>query len=116
MVVMDNHRHLTGFWQMLAFFGLSGCPCNCTSDLKELVYQRLWNILNGDDSTAEFEKIPAKTRGAGSRYPGANQAGFARLLEREIASTLVGERGLWSRGMTNGFSFGFRRSLRNLFC
>ena len=76
---------------MLAFFGLSGCPCNGTSDLKELVYQRLWNILNGDDSTAEFQKIPAKTRAAGSRYSGANQAGFARLLEREIASTLVGE-------------------------
>jgi hypothetical protein len=64
MVMTDNHTHLTGFWHMLAFFGLSECPCNCTSDLKELVYQRLWNILNGDDSTADFQKIPVETNTA----------------------------------------------------
>jgi hypothetical protein len=34
------------------------------AQLKENIYQRLWNILNGKDSDPEFQKIPAETRRA----------------------------------------------------
>lgn len=32
------------------------------SELKEVIYQRLWSILNGNDSGRDFQKIPASTR------------------------------------------------------
>jgi hypothetical protein len=34
------------------------------AQLKETIYQRLWNILNGKDPNPEFQKIPAETRRA----------------------------------------------------
>ncbi|MCI0744572.1 MAG: hypothetical protein L0Y58_04115, partial [Verrucomicrobia subdivision 3 bacterium] len=30
--------------------------------LKELIYQRLWNILSGADSNPAFQKIPQQSR------------------------------------------------------
>src|SRR5688572_16449303 len=32
--------------------------------LKDVIYQRLWNILNGKDTSADFAKIPVETRTA----------------------------------------------------
>ena len=32
--------------------------------LKAQIYQRLWDILNGQDTSSEFENIPAQTRQA----------------------------------------------------
>ena len=32
--------------------------------LKAQIYQRLWDILNGQDTTPEFENIPAQSRRA----------------------------------------------------
>jgi hypothetical protein len=32
--------------------------------LKAQIYQRLWDILNGHDTTPEFENVPAQTRQA----------------------------------------------------
>jgi hypothetical protein len=34
------------------------------SELKDVIYKRLWDILNGEDSNADFKNIPAETRTA----------------------------------------------------
>lgn len=34
------------------------------SQLKDVLYNRLWDILNGDDANADFKKIPVETRTA----------------------------------------------------
>src|SRR5688572_15257193 len=34
------------------------------SELKDVIYKRLWGILNGSESNADFKKIPAETRTA----------------------------------------------------
>jgi hypothetical protein len=32
--------------------------------LKDVIYKRLWEILNGNDSDADFKTIPVETRTA----------------------------------------------------